>query len=143
MITTRSLRASNWHHPRNRGCLYNRPDMACTKHHARTILRTEINYSGTVIALVSGAAASLSLATGLSSVLVGVMVSVALMPPAVNIVSIKLSAKPVFLLKGIQPRIWIEARKASQSRILYFLVWITLLALLIAMIYLRHKTSTT
>lgn len=130
------------------------------------LLRTDINYAGTVIALASGAAASLSLVTGLSSVLVGVMVAVALMPPAVtiglmlsdksydyalgaamllavNIVSINLSAKLVFLLKGIQPRTWIEARKARQSRTLYLLVWITLLVLLIAMIYLRHKTVTT
>jgi uncharacterized hydrophobic protein (TIGR00341 family) len=129
-------------------------------------LRTDINYAGTLIALASGAAASLSLVTGLSSVLVGVMVAVALMPPAVtiglmlsdksydyalgaamllavNIVSINLSAKLVFLLKGIQPRTWIEARKARQSRTLYVPVWITLLALLIAMIYLRHKTVTT
>jgi len=129
-------------------------------------LRTDINYAGTVIALASGAAASLSLVTGLSSVLVGVMVAVALMPPAVtiglmlsdhsydyalgaamllavNIVSINLSAKLVFLFKGIQPRTWIEARKARQSRTLYLLVWATLLVLLIAMIYLRHKTVTT
>ena len=129
-------------------------------------LRTDINYAGTVIALASGAAASLSLVTGLSSVLVGVMVAVALMPPAVtiglmlsdksydyalgaamllavNIVSINLSAKLVFLLKGIQPRTWIEARTARQSRTLYLLVWASLLVLLIAMIYLRHKTSTT
>lgn len=127
------------------------------------ILRTDINYASTAIALASGAAASLSLVTGLSSVLVGVMVAVALMPPAVtiglmlsdksfehaigaalllavNIVCINLSAKLVFLLKGIQPRTWIETMKARQSRTLYFFVWITLLLLLIAIIYLRHKT---
>lgn len=130
------------------------------------VLRTDINYAGTVIALASGAAASLSLVTGLSSVLVGVMVAVALMPPAVtiglmlsdaaydyaigasmllavNIVCINLSAKLVFLLKGIQPRTWLETRKARQSRALYLLVWITLLILLIVMIYLRHKTVST
>jgi uncharacterized hydrophobic protein (TIGR00341 family) len=127
------------------------------------LLRTDINYAGTAIALASGAAASLSLVTGLSSVLVGVMVAVALMPPAVtiglmlsdgaydyaigasmllavNIVCINLSAKLVFLLKGIQPRTWLETRKARQSRTLYLLVWITLLILLIMMIYLRHRT---
>jgi len=129
------------------------------------ILRTDINYASTAIALASGAAASLSLVTGLSSVLVGVMVAVALMPPAVtiglmlsdksfdhaigaalllavNIVCINLSAKLVFLLKGIQPRTWIETKKARQSRTLYLFVWITLLLLLIAIIYLRHKTVT-
>jgi uncharacterized hydrophobic protein (TIGR00341 family) len=130
------------------------------------VLRTDINYAGTAIALASGAAASLSLVTGLSSVLVGVMVAVALMPPAVtiglmlsdaaydyaigasmllavNIVCINLSAKLVFLLKGIQPRTWLETRKARQSRTLYLMVWITLLILLIVMIYLRHRTVVT
>jgi uncharacterized hydrophobic protein (TIGR00341 family) len=130
------------------------------------VLRTDINYAGTAIALASGAAASLSLVTGLSSVLVGVMVAVALMPPAVtiglmlseasydyaigasmllavNIVCINLSAKLVFLLKGIQPRTWLETKKARQSRTLYLMVWITLLVLLIVMIYLRHRTAAT
>ena len=46
--------------------------------------RTDVAYSGTAIALASGAAASLSLVSGTSSVLVGVMVAVALMPPAVT-----------------------------------------------------------
>ena len=47
--------------------------------------RTDVAYSGTAIALASGAAASLSLVSGTSGVLVGVMVAVALMPPAVTI----------------------------------------------------------
>lgn len=127
------------------------------------LLRTDVTYSGTAIALASGAAASLSLVTGTSSVLVGVMVAVALMPPAVtiglmlsisqydhalgaalllavNIVCINLSSKLVFLFRGIQPRKWLEARKAKQSRLLYIIIWIISLTLLILMIYLRHKT---
>ena len=126
--------------------------------------RTDVEYSGTAIALASGAAASLSLVSGTSSVLVGVMVAVALMPPAVtiglmlsiaeynhalgaallltvNIVCINLSAKLVFLFRGIKPRIWLDAHKAKQSRLLYIIIWIILLALLFLMIYLRHKTQ--
>jgi uncharacterized hydrophobic protein (TIGR00341 family) len=126
--------------------------------------RTDVAYSGTAIALASGAAASLSLVSGTSSVLVGVMVAVALMPPAVtiglmlsigeihhasgaalllavNIVCINLSSKLVFLFRGIKPRIWLEAHKAKQSRLLYIITWIVLLALLFVMIYLRHKTQ--
>ncbi len=126
--------------------------------------RTDVAYSGTAIALASGAAASLSLVSGTSSVLVGVMVAVALMPPAVtiglmlsiaeynhalgaallltvNIVCINLSAKLVFLFRGIKPRIWLDAHKAKQSRLLYIIIWIILLALLFLMIYLRHKTQ--
>lgn len=123
--------------------------------------RTDVAYSGTAIALASGAAASLSLVSGGSSVLVGVMVAVALMPPAVtiglmlsiaeyhhalgaalllavNIVCINLASKLVFLFKGIKPRTWLEAHKAQQSRVLYIGLWIILLVLLISMINIRH-----
>ena len=126
--------------------------------------RTDVAYSGTAIALASGAAASLSLVSGASSVLVGVMVAVALMPPtvtiglmlsigeynlalgaalllAVNIVCINLSSKLVFLFRGIKPRIWLDAHKAKQSRLLYIAIWIIMLALLFVMIYLRHRTQ--
>lgn len=127
------------------------------------LMRTDVQYSSTAIALASGAAASLSLVSGASAVLVGVMVAVALMPPAVtiglmlstseidhalgaalllavNIVCINLSSKLVFLIKGIKPRTWLEARKVQQSRIIYIVIWIVLLVLLFVMIYLRHRT---
>jgi len=126
--------------------------------------RTDVEYSSTAIALASGAAASLSLVSGTSSVLVGVMVAVALMPPlvtiglmssigeydhalgaalllAVNIVCINLSSKLVFLFRGIKPRIWLDAHKAKQSRLLYIVIWIITLALLFVTIYFRHKTQ--
>ncbi len=45
-------------------------------------LRTVVGIDSAALALASGAAAALSLTTGLSSVLVGVMVAVALLPPA-------------------------------------------------------------
>ena len=128
------------------------------------MLRTDVTYSGTAIALASGAAASLSLVTSTSSVLVGVMVAVALMPPAVtiglmlsvgqfhhalgatlllavNTVCINLSAKLVFLIRGVRPRNWLEARKAKQSQLLHIVIWIVLLVLLVFTIYLRHKTQ--
>src|SRR5690606_25235967 len=47
--------------------------------------RTKVGYDGIALALASGAAAVLSLVAGVSSALVGVMVAVALMPPAVAI----------------------------------------------------------
>ncbi len=47
--------------------------------------RTEVGLDAVVLALASGAAAALSLTTGLSSVLVGVMVAVALLPPAATL----------------------------------------------------------
>ncbi len=130
---------------------------------AEVMIRTEANYASTAIALASGAAAALSLITGSSGVLIGVMVAVALMPPAVtiglmlsignlplalgatlllavNIVCINLSAKLVFLIKGVRPRTWLEARNAKQSQYLYLLIWLTLLALLVVVIYFRHQS---
>jgi len=126
------------------------------------ISRTYVGIDSVVLALASGAAAVLSLTTGLSSVLVGVMVAVALMPPtatfglmlgsgqidlafgaalllAVNVVCVNLAAKIVFLARGLKPRTWLEKRKAKQSITAYIVFWfISLLVLLIA-IYLRGR----
>ncbi len=122
--------------------------------------RTYVGIDSAVLALASGAAAALSLTTGLSSVLVGVMVAVALLPPtatiglmlgsgqpelalgaslllAVNIVCVSLSAKIVFLARGIKPRTWLEKRKAKQSIITYLVFWIISLLVLLLAIYLR------
>ena len=47
--------------------------------------RTDVGMDGIVLALVSGAAAVLSLTSGLSSALVGVMVAVAILPPTATL----------------------------------------------------------
>ena len=130
------------------------------------LARTNVGLDSIALALASGAAAVLSMTTGLSSVLVGVMVAVALLPPAatlgfmlgsghydlatgaglllaVNIVSVNLAAKLGFLLLGIKPRTWLEQQRARQSITSYIFFWfITLLALGV-LIYLRsHITPT-
>lgn len=122
--------------------------------------RTRVGMDSVALALASGAAAVLSITTGLSSVLVGVMVAVALLPPtatlglmlgagqlehalgaglllAVNVVCVNLAAKVVFLAKGIHPRTWWERKKARRAMVLYLLIWIASLALLVAVIYAR------
>jgi len=122
--------------------------------------RTDVGLDGVVLALASGAAAVLSLTTGLPSVLVGVMVAVALLPPAttmglmlgrgyfdlmagaglllaVNIVCVNLSAKLVLLAKGVRPRTWLEKRKARQSTTTYIVFWVITLAILITVIIIR------
>ncbi len=124
--------------------------------------RTDVGLGGVVLALASGAAAVLSLTTGLSSTLVGVMVAVALLPPtatmgmalgsarwdlaigallllAVNIVCILLSAKLVFLIKGVRPRSWTERNRAKQSMALYLMLWAMLLIILIGVILFRNS----
>ena len=126
--------------------------------------RAEVGLDGVALALASGAAAVLSLTTGVSMVLVGVMVAVALLPPtaamglflgagethlamgaalltAVNVVSVNLAAKLVFLIKGVKPRTWLEKRKARQSLTLYIVLWLITLAVLMVVIYLRPAPS--
>ncbi len=124
------------------------------------LTRTHVGFDGVVLALASGAAAALSLTSGLASALVGVMVAVALLPPtatlgmmlaseqkelaagaalllAVNVVSVNLSATLVFLFKGLRPRTWIEKRKARQSVLWMGLFWAVALAMLSLAMYLR------
>lgn len=124
--------------------------------------RTDVGPAGVLLALASGAAAVLSLTTGVSSALVGVMVAVALLPPAatlgmmlgsgqmqlalgaalllaVNVVCVNLSAKLVFLYRGVKPRTWLEKQKARQSLLVYVGVWLLLLVLLLAVMFLRSR----
>jgi uncharacterized hydrophobic protein (TIGR00341 family) len=126
------------------------------------LARTDVGLDSVALALASGAAAVLSLSTGLPSVLVGVMVAVALLPPtatmglllgagkmklavgaglllAVNVVCINLSAKVTFLARGIKPRTGLEKQKARQSMITYIVFWVVALSILIVAIYLRHR----
>lgn len=131
---------------------------------AELLARTNVGLDSVALALASGAAAALSVTTGLSSVLVGVMVAVALLPPtatlglylghgmpqlaagaglllAVNVVSVNLACKLVFLLKGIAPRTWWEQKSAKRGMRNYILVWIVTLALLLLAIQVRNQLN--
>lgn len=126
------------------------------------LARTDVGLDGVALALVSGAAAVLSLTTGLSSTLVGVMVAVALLPPtattgmlmgaghlelafgamlllAVNVVCVIVAAKIVFMAKGIKPRTWHERHKARQSTVLYGATWAILLLILLLIMFARQR----
>ena len=52
---------------------------------AEILARTDVGFDGVVLALASGAAAVLSLTSGVASALVGVMVAVALLPPTATL----------------------------------------------------------
>jgi uncharacterized hydrophobic protein (TIGR00341 family) len=127
--------------------------------------RTDVGPDSVLLALASGAAAVLSLTTGVSSALVGVMVAVALLPPtatlgmmlgaghmdlalgaglllAVNVVCVNLAAKLVLLYKGVKPRTWLEKQKARQSFAVYVTFWLILLLILLGAIYLRSRFLT-
>lgn len=128
---------------------------------AELMARTEVGWDSIALALASGAAAALSLTTGLSSVLVGVMVAVALLPPAatlglmlgsgetalaqgaglllaINIVCVNLATKLVFLVKRISPRAWREKERARRAMIVHIAGWVLILAVLAVVIYLRR-----
>ena len=122
------------------------------------ITRIDIGLSAVVLALASGAAAVLSLTSGISSAMVGVMVAVAMMPPAVvfgmslgagawnaayfsgllltvNIICVNLSANVVMAFKGIRPRKWYQRKKSKQSVRLSIIIWIALLIVLSLLIF--------
>lgn len=124
--------------------------------------RTDVGVASIVLALVSGAAGVLSMTSGASSTLVGVMVAVALLPPtatiglmlasgnykqalgaalllAVNIVSVNLAAQLVLLFKGVKPRTWLEKQKARQSITINIIFWVVALSILIGSINLYHQ----
>ena len=115
------------------------------------ILRTSVGPESALLALASGAAAALSITSGTATALVGVMVAVALLPPAVtlgveaelrnwraafgagglllvNVAAVNLAAQAVFFYRGIRPKTWLEQRAATQSSILSAAIWFTLLA---------------
>lgn len=124
------------------------------------ISRTNASLDSIVLALASGAAAALSLTTGLSGVLVGVMVAVALLPPAatlgimlgygntslamgaglllaINVVCVNLASKIVFFLRGVRPRTWLDKERAKRAMTRYVLGWIVTLAILLSLMYAR------
>ncbi|MCO6186064.1 TIGR00341 family protein [Rhizobium sp. L1K21] len=124
--------------------------------------RTDVGISGVILALSSGAAAALTMTTGIPLALVGVMVAVALLPPVaaagimlgsleyaqaigallllvVNIVCVNLAGLAVFVVRGVRPRTWLEKRAARQSTIVSTTVWLSMLILLVIIIVLRKN----
>lgn len=127
---------------------------------AELMARSTVGFDGMAVALASGAAAALSLVTGVSSALMGVMVAVALLPPTaaiglflgaarpdlaagaalllgVNVVCVNLAAQVVMLTRGITPRTWYEKQKAQRAGRLNAVLWLVLLATLAGLLWLR------
>ncbi len=124
------------------------------------LARTEIGLDGVAIALASGAAAALSLLNRQLGPLVGVMVAVALMPPAttaglmigqerwqeaegallmlaINVLCVLLSSLAVFFWRGVRPRSWTEKQRARQSTALSAVLLSLLLLALVAVLLQR------
>ena len=115
--------------------------------------RTRVGIGDIILALASGSAGALSFTMGLPSAIIGVMVAVALLPPAVsfgmlvggghttlafgsllllivNVICVNLSAVATFLFQGVQPLNWWEANKARKSTIFAIFMWSALLIIL-------------
>jgi len=121
--------------------------------------RTHAGLSDVAIALAAGAAGSLAFTTGVPAAVVGVMVSVALLPPLVvmglmlgsgqsmlafgssmllltNITCINLAAVATFLVQRVRPRTWWEAERAKSATRIALAIWIVMLAILLGLILL-------
>lgn len=117
--------------------------------------RTVAGLDSVVLAFAAGVAAALSIVAGISAALVGVMVAVALLPPAaaaglflgagefglfgrsvllltVNIVGIMLAAQAVYYFKGVRPRKWFEQQAADRASLINLAALAVMLALVVA-----------
>ena len=122
-------------------------------------MRTTVNLPDVALAFASGVAGAISLTVGEQSAVVGVMVSVALLPPLVvlgmligsqlwspaigtvvlvslNIVCLNLAAIATFWLRDIRPQSWWQKFQASKITGIATVFWLILLALLVAVIFM-------
>jgi len=123
------------------------------------LLRTDVGWGNLALAFASGCAAALALLSGSTSGLVGVMVAVALLPPAVtagvmigarefgnatgafllftaNVAALNVASQLVLLARGVRPRKWAERRLAARALRWSLLFWSGMLLLLLAALWL-------
>lgn len=110
-----------------------------------------------VVALASGSAGTIAFTTGVSAVMIGVMVAVALLPPLVtfglflgggypqlsvgalslfltNLVCVNLAGVVTFWAEGIHPVNWWEKARAKKATLTALGLWLFLLAALICLV---------
>ncbi|MBE9043707.1 TIGR00341 family protein [Pleurocapsales cyanobacterium LEGE 10410] len=121
--------------------------------------RTSVQLSDVILAFASGVAGAISLTVGEQKAVVGVMVSVALLPPLVvlgmligsglwssavetavlvstNIVCLNLAAIATFWLRDIRPQRWGQKFQASKITGLATTFWLVILVLLVSVIFM-------
>ncbi|MGD8388910.1 MAG: TIGR00341 family protein [Desulfobacteraceae bacterium] len=119
--------------------------------------RTQVSLGDVMLALASGIAGALAFTTGFPAALIGVMISLALLPPLVtfgmllasgylhsaanalllfltNVICVNLAGVGTFLVQGIRPLTWWEAAKAKKATRNAIAIWLFLLAALVLMI---------
>ncbi|MCG5511968.1 TIGR00341 family protein [Ectothiorhodospira shaposhnikovii] len=121
---------------------------------AEVLARTEVNVAHVVLALTAGAAGVLALTSGITTRLVGVMVAVALLPPAavfgmllgkgefepamgaalllgVNVICVIIAAQFVFLFQGVKPRRWVRVGQVERFTPKDWFIWLLIGTLLL------------
>ena len=124
--------------------------------------RTQVGLSDVALALAAGCAGALAFTTGVSAILVGVMVAVALLPPmvtfglllgggqltlamgalsllAANLICLNLAAVVTFMVQGIRPATWWEKDRAKKATRIAIALWVSLLVVLVGLILLLRK----
>jgi len=124
--------------------------------------RTQVSLGDIALALASGSAGALAFTTGVSTMLVGVMVAVALLPPLVvlgllvgsghfdcawgallllltNLICVNLSGVITFLAQGVRPLTWWQADRANKATGRAIGIWVVLLVTLVVVIILSYR----
>ena len=127
--------------------------------------RTTAGWGDILLAVAAGAAGGLTYTTGVPNALVGVMVAVALLPAwvtfgmllgaghvepalgallltAINLICLNLTGVATFLIQGISPAKWWEAKKARRMSLLAIGAWGGLLVVLAMLSYFAGFGST-
>ncbi|MDJ0593163.1 MAG: DUF389 domain-containing protein [Pleurocapsa sp. MO_226.B13] len=128
-------------------------------------IRTSVNLADVILAFASGVAGAISLAVGEQKAVVGVMVSVALLPPLVvlgmligsqlwgpaletsvlvltNIVCLNLAAIATFWVQDIRPQQWWQKFQALKITKIATIFWLVVLALLVSLILMFQFEET-
>jgi uncharacterized hydrophobic protein (TIGR00341 family) len=124
--------------------------------------RTVVGIGDIVLALAAGSAGALAFTTGIPTILIGVIIAVALLPPLVacgmlvgagywdsafnalilliiNIICVNLAGVLTFLLQGIKPVTWWEADIAKKATHRAIVIWVSLLLILLIIIVFSQK----
>ncbi len=121
------------------------------------VSRIEAGLADVALALAAGSAGAIAFTRDVATALVGVMVSISLLPTLVvsglllgsgnlimaggamvlfliNLTCINLSGVLTFLVEGIEPRSWWKADKAKKMARLATIIWFSLLAVLVVVL---------
>jgi len=124
--------------------------------------RIYADYTDIIVAFLSGTAGILSFTAGSSTALIGVMVSISLLPPLVatglltgsgyfiyatgsfllfmaNLASLNLAGILTFIFQGVRPMTWWKAKKARAYSMKAMLLWFILIIILLAAMWLRNS----